>query len=65
MIELVNGNRCRLSHSPWYKKLGLVSRSGADLVWGDSSKDSRLVAKFCREFNRMEKSDLGLGLFMA
>jgi hypothetical protein len=47
------------------QKLGLVSRSGADLVWGDSSNDARLVAKFCRQFNRMGKSDLGLGLFMA
>jgi hypothetical protein len=39
--------------------------AGADIVWGDSSKDARPVTKFCRQFNRMGKSDLGLVLFVA
>jgi hypothetical protein len=34
-------------------------------VWGNSGKDARLLAKFCRLFSRMEKGNLGLVLFMA
>ena len=40
-------------------------KNGADNAWGSNGKDARLVAKFCRLFSRMEKSDLGLVLFMA
>ena len=40
-------------------------KNGADHAWGSSGKNARLVAKFCRLFSRMEKSDLGLVLFMA
>jgi transcriptional regulator with XRE-family HTH domain len=40
-------------------------KAGADIVWGDSGKDARLVAQFCRLFSRMEAGDLGMVLFMA
>ena len=40
-------------------------KNGADNAWGSNGKDARVVAKFCRLFSRMEKSDLGLVLFMA
>src|ERR1700687_5889886 len=40
-------------------------KSGDDIVWGNSGKDARLLAKFCRLFSRMEKDELGLVLVMA
>jgi transcriptional regulator with XRE-family HTH domain len=40
-------------------------KNGANNAWGSNGKDARLVAKFCRLFSRMEKSDLRLVLFMA
>ena len=44
----------------------LPKRKSADnIVWGNSGKDARLLAKFCRLFSRMEEGDLGLVLFMA
>ena len=40
-------------------------KNGPDIAWGSKRKDARLVAKFCRLFSRMEKSEMGLVLFMA
>jgi transcriptional regulator with XRE-family HTH domain len=40
-------------------------KNGADNAWGSNGNNARLVAKFCRLFSRMEKSDLGLVLTMA
>jgi transcriptional regulator with XRE-family HTH domain len=40
-------------------------RSAAEIVWGRTGKDARMLAKFCRLFSRMEEGDLGLVLFMA
>jgi transcriptional regulator with XRE-family HTH domain len=40
-------------------------KTGDDIVWGNSGKDARLLAKFCRLFSRMEEGELGLVLFMA
>ena len=40
-------------------------KTANDIVWGNSGKDARLLAKFCRLFSRMEEGDLGLVLFMA
>jgi transcriptional regulator with XRE-family HTH domain len=34
-------------------------------MWGGSGTEARLLAKFCRLFNRMQDSDRGLLLFMA
>ena len=34
-------------------------------LWGSSGTEARLLAKFCRLFNRMQDSDRGLLLFMA
>ena len=36
-----------------------------DIVWGNSGKDARMLANFCRLFSHMETGDLGLVLFMA
>ena len=48
------------------KVLNLPNRkNGANIACGRSGKDARLVAKFCRLFSHMGKSDLGLVLFMA
>jgi len=40
-------------------------KTGSDIAWGSKPKEARLVAKFCRLFSHMEKSDLGLVLSMA
>ena len=40
-------------------------KTANDIVWGNSGKDARLLAKFCRLFSRMEEGDLGLVLSMA
>ncbi len=34
-------------------------------LWGSSGTEAKLLAKFCRLFNRMKASDRGLLLFMA
>jgi len=38
-------------------------KSTDDSVWGNSGKDARLLAKFCRLFSRTNKSDLKLLFF--
>jgi transcriptional regulator with XRE-family HTH domain len=40
-------------------------KSADDIVWGNSGKDARMLAKFCRLFSRMEEEDRGFVLFMA
>jgi transcriptional regulator with XRE-family HTH domain len=40
-------------------------KSADDIVWGNSGKDARMLAKFCRLFSGMEESERGLVLFMA
>jgi len=40
-------------------------KTADDLVWGSKGKDARLLAQFCRQFSRMEASDLGIVLFIA
>ena len=40
-------------------------KTANDIVWGNSGKDARVLAKFRRLFSRMEPSDLGLVLLMA
>jgi transcriptional regulator with XRE-family HTH domain len=40
-------------------------KSADDIVWGNSGKDARLLAKFCRLFGRMKEDERGLLLFMA
>ena len=34
-------------------------------LWGSSGTEARLLARFCRLFNRMQDSDRGLLVFMA
>src|SRR6202521_4746069 len=43
----------------------LKRRTADDIVWGNSGKDARILAKFCRLFSHMEAGDLGLVFFMA
>ena len=40
-------------------------KSADDIAWGNSGKDARMLAKFCRLFGRMEEEDRGLVLFLA
>jgi len=40
-------------------------KSVEDIVWGNSGKDARVLAKFCRLFGRMKDGDRGLVLFVA
>ena len=40
-------------------------KSANDTVWGNSGKDARMLAMFCRLFSRMEEGDRGLVLFIA
>ena len=40
-------------------------KSADDIVWGNSGKDARMLAKFCALFSGMEESERGLVLFMA
>jgi transcriptional regulator with XRE-family HTH domain len=48
------------------KLLNLPKRnSGDDIMWGNSGKDARMLAKFCRLFSRMEEGNRGLVVFMA
>src|ERR1039457_2091927 len=39
-------------------------KSADDIVWGNSGKDVRLLAKFCRLLTRTEESDRKLLMFM-
>jgi transcriptional regulator with XRE-family HTH domain len=43
----------------------LKRKTADDILWGNSGKDARLLAKFCRLFGRMKEGDPGLVLFMA
>jgi transcriptional regulator with XRE-family HTH domain len=43
----------------------LERKSADDILWGNSGKDARVLAKFCRLFSRMKEADLGLLLLMA
>jgi transcriptional regulator with XRE-family HTH domain len=48
------------------KLLNLLNRKSVhNILWGNSGKDARLLAKFCRLFSRMEESNLKLVLFTA
>jgi transcriptional regulator with XRE-family HTH domain len=40
-------------------------KTGDDIAWDSKGKDARLLAKFCRLFNRMGEDDLGTVLFVA
>jgi transcriptional regulator with XRE-family HTH domain len=40
-------------------------KTADDLAWGSKGKDARMLAQFCRLFQRMEEEDLGMVLFMA
>jgi transcriptional regulator with XRE-family HTH domain len=40
-------------------------KTTADILWGNSGKDGRMLAKFCRLFSRMKASDRGIVVFMA
>jgi transcriptional regulator with XRE-family HTH domain len=40
-------------------------KNGADIAWGSSGKDSRVLMKFRRLFSRMKESDRALVFFMA
>jgi transcriptional regulator with XRE-family HTH domain len=43
----------------------LKRKTADDLVWGNSGKDARLLAKFCRLFRNMKEGDLKVVLLMA
>jgi transcriptional regulator with XRE-family HTH domain len=43
----------------------LKRKSADDILWGNSGKDARTLAQFCRLFGRMKEGDFGLVLFMA
>jgi transcriptional regulator with XRE-family HTH domain len=43
----------------------LKRKSADDILWGNSGKDARILATFCRLFGRMKEGDLGLVLLMA
>lgn len=48
------------------KLLHRLNRTSADdIVWGNSGRDARLLAKFCCLFSRIKKDDLATVLFMA
>jgi transcriptional regulator with XRE-family HTH domain len=48
------------------KLLNLSKRaSAADITWGSSGKDARILAKFRRLFSRLKEDDRGLVFFMA
>ena len=40
-------------------------KTAADVLWGNSGKDARMLTKFCSLFSRMEEADLRTVLFMA
>lgn len=41
------------------------SIEGADMLWGGSGEDARILAKFRRLFSRLNENDLGLVYLMA
>ena len=43
----------------------LKRRTADDIVWGNSGKDARILAKFCRLLGRMKEDDLRLVFFTA
>ena len=43
----------------------LKRKTADDIVWGNSGKDARLLAKFCRLFSHMKEGDLKVVLLMA
>ena len=43
----------------------LNRKSTDDVAWGSSGKEARILAKFCRLFNRLKEGDRGLVFFMA
>ncbi len=40
-------------------------KTANDIIWGNSRKDGRLLAKFCRLFSQMKEEDRELVLFIA
>ena len=40
-------------------------KSADDILWGNSGKDARLLAKFCRLFSRIGESNRNLVMFTA
>jgi len=40
-------------------------RTAQGILWGNSGKDARLLAKFCRLFSGMDEGDVGTVVFMA
>jgi transcriptional regulator with XRE-family HTH domain len=40
-------------------------KTGHDILWGNSGKDARMLAQFCRLFSRLEAGDLEMVLFMS
>jgi transcriptional regulator with XRE-family HTH domain len=43
----------------------LKRKTADDILWGNSGKDGRMLAKFCSLFGRMKESDLGFVLYIA
>jgi transcriptional regulator with XRE-family HTH domain len=43
----------------------LKRKTSDDILWGNSGKDARMIAMFCRLFSHMKDGDRGLVLFMA
>ena len=43
----------------------LKRKTADDILWGNSGKDARMLAKFCRLFGRMEEDDRKVLFFMA
>ena len=40
-------------------------KTADDILWGNSGKDARMLAMFCRLFGRMEEGDWNVLFFMA
>jgi transcriptional regulator with XRE-family HTH domain len=43
----------------------LKRKTADDILWGNSGKDARMLAIFCRQFGRMKEDDRGLVFFLA
>ena len=43
----------------------LKRKRAEDLLWGDSGKDARMLARFCRLFGRMKEEDRKILFFTA
>src|SRR6202140_87173 len=43
----------------------LKRKTTNEILWGNSGKDARMLAKFCRLFGRMEEGDRNVLFFMA